>query len=455
MHWDLIVLGGGPAGYVGAAHAAKCGLNTLLIEENALGGVCLNEGCIPSKTLLHAAKLADGANHGAKYGVIGQAAIDHAAVLKRKDKVVRTLAAGIRQQMKTAGVAVLNAHGQLSGRDAQGHVRILAGAEEHTARYLLLATGSSAALPPIPGLDEALANGFAITSREALSLPEIPSRLVVVGGGVIGMELASYYQSAGSRVSVVELLPRIGGALDEEIADNLMKNYARKGMAFHTNARVCAIGAGDVLLQRDGRQSSLPADRVLVAVGRAPRTQGLGLETLGVETRRGAVIADDCGRTNIPDVFAAGDVNGRAMLAHVASREAEAAVNTMLGREDSVNQDAVPAVLYTHPEVAAVGLTLAQALERGLDADQVKISLRYSGRYLAENEGGDGFALLIYEKHTRRALGAHIIGSYASEIIGLMSLLISRFASIDELLNTILPHPTVGEIFREAVLMAQ
>lgn len=452
MQWDLIVLGGGPAGYVGAAHAAKAGLKTLLIEESALGGVCLNEGCIPSKTLLHAAKLADGANHGAKYGVVGQASIDHPAVLKRKDKVVRTLTAGIRQQMKAAGVTVLAAKGIINGRDGQGQVRILAGEQEHTARHLLIATGSQVSIPAIPGLQQALESGFAITSRQALSLTQVPARLVVVGGGVIGMELASYYQSAGSEVTVVELLPRIGGALDAEIADNLMKNYARGGITFHLNTRVSAIGQGEVIIEGAQGSSTLPADCVLVAVGRTPYTQNLGLDTLGVKTQGGAIVTDESARTNIPDVFAAGDVNGRAMLAHAASREAEVAVDTMLGHAAAVNYDAIPAVIYTHPEVASIGLTLDQAKEKGIEAEQIKISLRYSGRYLAENEGGDGFSLLIYEKTTRQALGAHMIGSYSSEIIGMMSLLISHFMPIDELLHIILPHPTVGEIFREAVI---
>lgn len=455
MHWDLIILGGGPAGYVGAAHAAKGGLKTLLIEETALGGVCLNQGCIPSKTLLHAAKLADGINHGAKYGVVGQARIDHGVVLKRKDKVVRTLAAGIRQQMKAAGVTVLMAHGQIIGRNAQGHIRVLADQAEHTAQRLLVATGSGAALPAIDGLQDAMDRGFAITSKEALSMAQVPETLVVVGGGVIGMELASYYQSAGSSVTVVEMMPRVGGGLDTEIADILMKNYIRRGMAFRVNTRVTAVEQAGVRIQQGDEQEVLPADCVLIAVGRTPRTHHLGLHNLGVACQRGAIVTDAMGRTNVADVFAAGDVNGRAMLAHAASREAEVAVSTMLGKQASMNQDAIPAVIYTHPEVAAVGLTLDQALARGIEAGQVKISLRYSGRYLAENEGGDGIALMVYQKQTRQMLGAHMIGSYASEIIGMMALLISQSSSIDELLNTVLPHPTVGEIFREAVIMAQ
>ena len=257
-------------------------------------------------------------------------------------------------------------------------------------------------------------------------MTDVPERLVVIGGGVIGLEMASYFNSIGSRVTVVEMLDHIGGATDREIADILLKNYKRKGVGFLLGAKVTAVGDGAVTCEYNGKTESLPADCVLCAVGRRPNTSGIGLESIGVLTERGAVVTDERGRTNVPGVWASGDVNGRSMLAHTAYREGEVAVNDMLGKKDAVNYMSIPSVIYTNPEVASVGETDESVRAKGIEAETRSLTLRYSGRYVAENEGGDGIVKIITDKAHHRVLGVHMIGNYASEIIYGAAMMVER-----------------------------
>lgn len=448
--YGLIILGGGPAGYNAAERAAAGGIETLVIEERALGGVCLNEGCIPTKTLLYSAKIYDYSKHSEDYGVtFSGAAIDHAKVVARKDRVVRQLVGGIGAKMKRAGVTVVSGHGEITGRRDGFTVRV--GDMVCEGKRLLICTGSSAAVPPIPGLREAVASGFAKTNREILDMTDVPERLVVIGGGVIGLEMASYFNSIGSRVTVVEMLDHIGGATDREIADILLKNYKRKGVGFLLGAKVTAVGDGAVTCEYNGKTESLPADCVLCAVGRRPNTSGIGLESIGVLTERGAVVTDDRGRTNVPGVWASGDVNGRSMLAHTAYREGEVAVNDMLGKKDAVNYMSIPSVIYTNPEVASVGETDESVRAKGIEAETRSLTLRYSGRYVAENEGGDGIVKIITDKAHHRVLGVHMIGNYASEIIYGAAMMVEREMRVEDVRRFVFPHPTVCEVIREAM----
>lgn len=450
MTYDLIIIGGGPGGYRAAERAAEGGLATLLFEERALGGVCLNEGCIPTKTLLYSAKLFDGAAHGEKYGVTaGGLALDHARVVARKDKVVRTLVAGVKAALRAAGAEVITERAAITGRNENGFT-VAAGGNEYEAKRVLVATGSSPALPPIAGLRESLEDGFAVTNRELLAMKELPARLAVIGGGVIGLELASYFRSAGSEVTVIEMLDHIAGENDAELAAVLRKGYEQKGVRFLTGCRVTSVRGGAVTYDAGEGDAAVAADRALVSIGRRPNTAGIGLEAAGAATERGALVTDEHMLTNVPGLYAAGDVNGRSMLAHTAYREAEVAVNHMLGRGDAMSYAAIPAVIYTAPELAGVGETEATAAAKGLDFQAVKLPMRFSGRYLAENEGGDGLFKLIVDNGSRAVIGAQALGSYASEFISAAAMAVDMGLTAERLQRFVFPHPTVCEILREA-----
>ncbi len=454
MVYDLIVLGGGPAGYLASERAGHAGMKVLCIEERAFGGVCLNEGCVPTKTLLYSAKLYDGAAHGEKYGVKAEGlTIDHAKVIARKDKVVRTLVAGVQAALKANGVETVKARGRITGRSAEGYT-VEAGGETYTAKRLLIATGSSAAVPPIPGLQVGLTAGFVLTNREILALKEQPERLTVIGGGVIGLEMAAYFNSIGTKVTVVEMLDHIAGENDPELVTILQKNYEKKGVEFILSAKVTELKAGTVCYEKDGQAAQIAADKVLLSIGRRANTAGIGLEAIGVLTERGAIVTDSRLRTNQPEVYAAGDVNGRSMLAHTAYREAEVAVNTMLGKRDTMRYHAIPGVVYTNPELASVGETEATAKAKRLDARVVKLPMQYSGRYVAENEGGNGIFKLVLDNRRNTILGAQALCNYASEFIVAVGTFIEMEMTLDEIKEIIFPHPTVGEIIREAVFQA-
>ncbi|MDR1581327.1 MAG: dihydrolipoyl dehydrogenase [Synergistaceae bacterium] len=445
---DLIILGGGPAGYTAAERASAGGLSVTLFEGRSLGGVCLNEGCIPTKSMLYSAKLLDGARHGTPYGVRAEgASLDHAAVMKRKNKVVKTLVAGVAAKMKSHGVTVVPRNGTVVGKTPSGFA-VTDGEREYEASRLLICTGSEPIIPPIPGVAEGIESGFVLTSREALELTDIPKKLVIVGGGVIGLEMACYFHTAGSHVTVVEMLDKIAGPAEAEISKVLLGNLQKKGIEFKIGRKVTGVTPGKSVTAGDG---AIDADKVLLTIGRKPRTAGAGLEALDVFIERGSVVTDRHLRTNVPDVYAAGDVNGRIMLAHTAYREAEAAVSHMLGRADSMRYDAVPSVIYTSPEAACVGETEESAAARGLPFKTVKLSMRYAGRYVAENEGGDGICKLVVDERDGRLLGVHMIGGYASEIIFSAGMMIESRLPADALKKLVFPHPTVGEIIRESL----
>jgi dihydrolipoamide dehydrogenase len=450
--FDLIVMGAGPAGYLAAERAAQAGLTVALFEKRAVGGVCLNEGCIPSKTLLNSAKIFDYARHdGQKYGVTSrEAVLDHAFVIQRKDKVVRALVSGVESTLKKLKVEIVREDAKITGRNSGGF-SVAAAGQTREAKRLLIATGSQAIIPPIPGVKEGLETGFVMTNREVFQLTELPRELVVIGGGVIGLEMASYFNSAGCHVSVVEMLETIGGNLDKEVAAVLRSNYEKKGISFHTGCKVTALTSNSVAFQQGNESRVIPADKVLLSVGRRPSIENLGLETLGIFTQRGAIATDEHLQTKIAQVYAAGDVNGRSMLAHTAYREAEVSVNHMLGKPDRMNYNAIPGVIYTNPEVAFVGESEDSAKQKGFNVKIVKLPMQYSGRYLAENEGGNGFCKLVYDQKQDRLLGIHLVGNSASEIIYGAGMLIDMQLPLERIKQFVFPHPTVSEIIREAI----
>jgi dihydrolipoamide dehydrogenase len=455
--YDLAVLGGGPGGYVAAGRAGAAGLSVVLFEKRELGGVCLNEGCIPTKTLLYSAKVYDYTRHADKYGVnVEASSIDFGAIFKRKEKVVKKLVGGVKVQMRNAQVEVVKGEAVIQGRGADGFVIACADAQ-YQARNLLVCTGSEAAVPPIPGLREGL-DGVVLTNREILTLAEQPERLVVIGGGVIGMEFASFFNSIGTQVAVIEMLPKILGPLDNEISAMLQAQYAKKGVEFHLGCKVVAVEGNEVVYEdADGNICRAAGDKILVSVGRRACFQGIGLENIGVELalnpagRPCGIKVDEKMRTNVPGVFAAGDVTGFSMLAHTATREGEVAVNTLLGREDAMSYSAIPGVVYTNPEVAGVGVTEEEAAARGLDYTVLKLPMAFSGRFVAENERGEGLCKLIVDSKSHKVLGVHMLGNPCSEIIQSACIAIEKGLTAEQLKEVVFPHPTVSEILKETV----
>lgn len=451
MTFDLIVIGAGPAGYLAAERAGHAGLDTLVIEKRVVGGVCLNEGCIPSKALLYSAKLYDSAVHGGKYGItVEKAVLNHETVINRKNKVVRGLVAGVRAKLKKNNVTLVEGTAEILGRGTDG-VEIKVGEAIYSGKQLLVATGSAPVIPPIPGVKEGIEKGYVLTNREILDLKELPPSLVIVGGGIIGLEMASYFNTAGSKVTVIEMLDHLARPTDREISGILMKNYVKKGVEFKLNSKVTELKEGAVVYETDGGTFTVPADKILMSIGRRPVTEGLGLERIGVETERGRIKTDERGRTNIPWVYAAGDVNGVSMLAHTAYREAEVVINNILGKRDVMRYNAIPSVIYTNPEVAGVGETEETAAEKGIVFETAKLPMMYSGRYAAENEGGDGICKILVEKTSSRLIGVHMIGNYSSEIIYGAALMIEAEMRVSDIRELVFPHPTVSEIIRETI----
>ncbi|MDR1407707.1 MAG: dihydrolipoyl dehydrogenase [Tannerella sp.] len=445
---DLAIIGGGPAGYVAAERAGAKGLSVVLFEKRELGGVCLNEGCIPTKTLLYSAKMYDYATHGDKYGVdASDVTFDFGRIVARKNKVIRKLVAGVGAKMKAHGVQVVKGEAQIGGRSADG-IAIACNGETFHARNLLLCTGSEAFVPPIPGIREA--GDSVLTNREILSLREQPRSLVVIGGGVIGMEFASFYNSLGTEVTVIEMLPEILGGLDGEISAMLRDIYAKKGIRFQLSCKVTEVRNHEVTyLTPEGATASVTGEKILVSVGRKAVVEGFGLETLGVELTRGGVKTDSRMRTNIPNVYAAGDITGFSMLAHTASREGEVVVNNLTGQPDMMRYNAIPGVVYTNPEVAGVGLTEEAAAREGIACRVARLPMAYAGRFVAENEGGAGLCKVIAGERYGEVLGVHMIGNPCSEMIYGACLAIEQEMTLREMQEVVFPHPTVSEIFRE------
>ena len=452
MVYDLIVIGGGPAGYLAAERAGHAGLNTLVIEKREFGGVCLNEGCVPSKTFLNSAKVVDYANHAENYGVKvqGKAEVDQKAVVARKNGVVKMLVSGVKAGLKKNKVTTKSAEAYIEGKCAEGY-SVKAGDEKFVGKRLLIATGSMPVVPPITGLKEEIASGLVLTNREILDLEEIPGTLVVIGGGVIGLEMASYFSSVGSKVVVVEMLDKIAGPTEKEISSILQKSLERKGVVFNLGCKVTAIEKDGVVFERNGKSEKVNADKILLSIGRRAVTKDLGLENIGVNVERGAIVTDDRMMTNVANVYATGDVNGKVMLAHTAYRESEVAVNNMLGKKDIMRYNVIPSVIYTNPEVGSVGETEDSAKAKGLDVKTVSIPMTYSGRYIAENTVLDGICKLVVNKKTNTLIGAHVIGSYAGEFIVAVSAMIDLEVDIENIKKLVFPHPTVCEIVREAI----
>lgn len=444
--YDLAIIGGGPAGYVAAERAGAAGLSVVLFEKNSLGGVCLNEGCIPTKTLLYSAKVYNYALHGDKYGIdVEGAAANFPEIMARKNKVVKKLVAGVKAAMKAVGVEVRNEQALISG-GSDGHFLIHGESGDLECRKLLICTGSRAMVPPIPGLSEA--GDRILTNKEILDLGNRPDSLVIIGGGVIGMEFASFFNTLGTKVTIIEMLPKILGPMDSELSEMLLKTYAKKGIDFKLGCKVTEIEGGTVIYtDPDGNEYRAEGEKILVSVGRRAVLDGFGLENLSVETDRGIKVNERM-ETSVPGVYAAGDVTGFSMLAHTASREGEVAVNNILGKDDRMSYRAIPGIVYTNPEVAGVGITEEQAAAKGGFIVK-KLPMSYSGRFVAENERENGLCKIIAEEKTGKVVGMHFIGNPCSEIIQSACIAIENEMTVEQLQKVVFPHPTVSEIIKE------
>ena len=461
MKYFLAIIGGGPAGYTAAEKASKAGKDVILFERTALGGTCLNVGCIPTKSLLYGAKQYYNATHAQKYGVVAEnVAFDFAAMQKRKTIVVRKLVAGIKQRLNNEHCTLVNGFATVDSRTDEC-VTISCNGERYEAENLMICTGSTNFVPPIPGIAD---NPAVWDSTDALAASELPKSVIIVGGGVIGMEFATLYHELGVEVTVIEALPTILPNLDQEVVAVLAEKYKKAGIKIMTSTKVESIDGGKVTANGEVYE----AERILVSVGR--RANLNGLESLGdLELNRGAICIDDFGKTNLPNVYACGDVTGKIMLAHVASRQAEVAVGRMLKQIplQRIAYNAVPSVVYTNPEIASIGMTEQQVRdfytemegEAGLAKaggveqfyEVKKLPMTFSGRFMAENEGETGLCKMIVDSRQHTILGVHMIGNPSSEIVGAASVAVRMGYTVPELEQVIFPHPTVSEILHEVL----
>lgn len=447
MKYDIAIIGGGPAGYTAAERAAANGLQTVLFEKKAIGGVCLNEGCIPTKTLLYSVKLWDNMKSASKYGISvpDGSAFDMQKMIERKDKIVKKLTGGVQMTVNSYGAVIVPHEAVITG-EADGRFRVSASGETYEVTYLLVCTGSDTVIPPIKGL-----SGVDYwTSKEALESTVLPSSLVIIGGGVIGMEFASFFNSMGVQVHVVEMMPEVLGAMDKETSGMLRAEYQKRGVKFHLNTKVVEVSPEGVTIEKDGKTSLIETEKILVSVGRKANLLQVGLDKLNIELLRNGVKVDEHMQTSHPCVYACGDITGHSMLAHTAIRESEVAINHILEVEDRMNYDCVPGVVYTNPEVAGVGKTEEELKASGISYHVQKLPMAYSGRFVAENEQGNGLCKLILDDDDR-IIGCHMLGNPASELIVLAGIAVQHGYTVEEFQKTVFPHPTVGEIFHETL----
>lgn len=452
---DILFLGAGPGGYVGALRAGRLGARVVIIEKEHVGGTCLNVGCIPTKALLSTVEVVQHVKHAQEFGISVQGySVDFGKMMERKDKIVQQLRKGVEFLLKKDKVRLVRGIGKLLDAHTVEVTASDGKTEKITSRNIVIATGSVPALVPLSGLEI----GESVwTSTELLSATAVPKRMLVVGGGYVGLEFGYTFASLGTDVTVVEMLPQIAGTMDREVAAELEKTLKKGGLKILTNTTV--VGAEDIpggkrvkIKGPDGKEDQIEVEKVLISVGRKPFTEGIGLETLGIKNERGRIIVDDRMQTNIPGVYAIGDCIGNPMLAHAASHEGLVAVANCMGHDERMDYRAVPGVIFTHPEVASVGLTEEEAREQhGDDVRVGKFPYSINGKAMGMGER-DGFAKVIADAKYGEVLGVHIIGPHATDMIAEAVVAIQSEATIDDIAASIHPHPTLSEPIHEAAL---
>lgn len=449
--FDAIVLGGGPAGYSFAEKACKSGLKVALFEKNKLGGVCLNEGCIPSKCFLTSAKKYSESLNSTLFGVTSENVVyDQLIATEHKNKVVSELTMGVRGRLRKNKVKLIFSKGTIVSRseecicvaDEEGNI--------YSAKNLVIATGSHNVFPNIEGLSEAYSDGRLITSSEVFDIAQKPEKVVIIGGGVIGIELACYFTKIGSKVSVIEASDKIGGNFERECSDVLLDNLSKKdGIEFFLSTGAEKI-VGNTVVCKSTENFTVEFDKVVLCVGRRANVDGFGLENTEVLLKNGSIFTDLHMRTSISGIYAIGDVNGKSMLAHTAYRESDICLNSIMGIEDKMDYSCIPSVIYCFSEVAAVGMTEEEMQANALKFSVLKLPLNYSGRFVAENDGYKGLCKLIFDE-SDVLRGAFIVSPYASEIILSLSNMIISKTKKNQMNKFIYPHPTVGEIIKEII----
>lgn len=450
---NVLVIGGGPGGYVAAIRAAQLGADVTLIEKETLGGTCLNIGCIPTKALLHSADLYENAKNGAKCGIIAEPAIDFAKVQNHKNDITEKLVNGVAGLMKVNKIRVIKGTARFEGSHAVA-IDMKSGAERIAADKIILATGSVPSTPPIPGI-----NGkYCFDSTGALSLPEVPKSMVVIGGGVIGVELATAYRAFGAEVTILEMLPEILPMFDADLVSVVKRSLMRAGVKIIPSAKVLSVAedakSAIVRVETAAGEQEFEGSCVLVSIGRRANTEALQLDQAGIAHERGRMRVNKHMETNVPGVYAAGDCLGGVMLAHVASAQGEAAAENAMGHAAIYDGKTIPSCVYANPELAMVGITEAQAQERGINYVTGKFPLLANGKALIEN-GGQGMVKIIAGKRYHEILGVGIVGPRATDLIAEAALAIRLEATVDELISTIHAHPSIAEAVREAALGVQ
>jgi dihydrolipoamide dehydrogenase len=440
--YDLIVVGAGPGGYESAIHAGKMGKKVALIEKGTLGGTCLNVGCIPAKTFLRSSKLFGECKEAAAFGVkISGLEFDMPAVVERKNRVVATLNNGVRGLLKRAGVEVITGHARLVSRNT-----VEVGDARYEAANILIATGSRPMVPPIPGIEDTL------NSDTVFNLQVVPKSIAIVGGGYIGLEFACFFREIGSDVQVFEMMPDIAAGADGEIASRMLRILTQKGIQFHLAAKVLRIEGHKLhFTGQDGKESSVEAEYILNSTGRRANVEDLGLEKVGVDFTPRGIKTSDQGKTSVPGIWACGDVTGRRMLAHAATREGFVAVNNMFGQKDRIRYTALPAVVYTHPEVSMVGRTEEELKSAGIKYKKSSVPMAVAGRYLVEHEDATGFVKVLCGAEFGEILGVHAIGDASSEFIIAAAAMVETEMNAARASELVFPHPTVSEALKEAI----
>ena len=448
---DIVIIGGGPGGYVAAIRAAHLGLKIALVEKDKLGGVCLNKGCIPTKTLVSTAEILHSIKRANEFGIkVEDVSLDFPKVMTRKEQITRRLTSGVEQLMKANQIRVIYGEGNILEPGVVEIINIEGQKEIIKTKNIIIATGSSVMKLPIPGLD---AEGV-ITSDEALTLQKLPAQLLIIGGGVVGIEFAGIFNIFGVEVTVVEMLPQILTPIDEEISQRLSLILKRRGIKILTNSKVKEIKKKDhnlevIISTPEGESLNLTTEKVLLSAGRIPDFGNINTKGLGIELQGKAIKVDEKMRTNIPGIYAIGDVVGKIMLAHVASAQGKVAVENIAGLERSMDYRAVPNCVFSMPEVASVGLTEKEAREK---YGQVKISkfpYMANGKALGMGET-EGLVKIVADEDTFEILGLHILGAHASDLIAEGTLALSMEATAEEIIDTIHAHPTLAEIIAEA-----
>jgi len=452
MEKDIVIIGGGPGGYTAAIRAAQLGAAVLMVEGENLGGTCLNKGCIPTKALYKNAQLINELNSAAEFGInLDGYTIDMNEIMLRKQRIVDRLKDGIGQLIKANSIEMLYGKASLVSKekvkviDSQGNETMI------NTKNIIIATGSVPLKPPIAGINLP----GVMTSDEILFSQEIPKSLIIIGGGVIGIEFAGIFNALGSQVTVVEFLPRILANMDSEISKKLVLSLKKKGISIETDTKVIQISKDKesfrVLTEGKKGENEINADAVLVSVGRVPNVEGLELDLLGVDHDRTGIKVDENYQTNVPGIYAIGDVIGGQMLAHIASEEGIAAVDNIMGLKGHLNYDAVPGCVFTFPEIAAVGLSEEDAKEKGIDYTSSKFLFGANGKALTIGEG-EGFVKVLAEVETKRIIGVHIMGPHASDLIHEAVLAVGHKMTAADISGIVHAHPTLSEAFMEAAL---